>query len=151
MVNFICYYLYKIIIMFEITDKHSKNGEPKKFIINDDILVFLSKLVLFFLSFAVFKVDKWIHKERAKYNRLITSRSGQPNQEMAPTQRVTLERWSFYKDHLLEGKNRTSSNVSIMVCNWYCTYFCLSVCLSSCQCVSLYIGSCINVYSYIKN
>ncbi len=64
---------------------------------------------------AVFKVDKWIRKERAKYNRVMTTKSGQPNKEVPAGERATLERWSFYKDHLLASENMVSCDVSIVI------------------------------------
>ncbi len=70
---------------------------------------------MFILCVAVFKVDKWIRKERAKYNRIATTKSGQPRLELRPAEEATLKRWSFYKDHILEGKNRTSLDVSKFV------------------------------------
>ncbi len=72
---------------------------------------------MFIFSVVVFKVDKWIRKERAKYNRLATTKSGQQRVELKPSEQATLDRWSFYKDHLLEGKNRTSANVSKIIFN----------------------------------
>ncbi len=80
-------------------------------------------LTNFCFLFAVFKVDKWIKKERAKYNRVMTSKSGQPNKEVPPAELATLQRWDFYKDHLLEGQNVVSCDVST------CTNF-FWVCLS---------------------
>ncbi len=75
----------------------------------------------------MFKVDKWIKKERAKYNRVMTSKSGQPNKEVPPAELATLQRWDFYKDHLLEAQNVVSCDVSIFT-NFF--WVCLSLYLS---------------------
>ena len=105
------------------------------------------KILFCSLFVAVFKVDKWIRKERSKYNRLVTSKSSQPNKGVQPAELVTLQRWSFYKDHLLESENMISCDVSIVlnfyllrfvyVCLSLCLCFCLSVCLFVCVSVSL--------------
>ncbi len=91
--------------------------------------------------FAVFKVDKWIRKERAKYNRVMTSKSGQPNKEVPPAELATLQRWEFYKDHLLEGENMVSCDVS--TCTNFC--WCMSVVVSVCDSVYVVLVACASV------
>ena len=63
-------------------------------------------------SVAVFKVDKWVRAQRALYNRLMTTKSGQAHTDLSEAHAWTVKSWSFYKDHLLRAPSLVSHDVS---------------------------------------
>ncbi len=68
---------------------------------------------MFFFSVSVFKVDKWVRAQRALYNRLMTTKSGQGSTDLSAAHAWTVKAWSFYKDHLLKAPSLVSHDVSL--------------------------------------
>ncbi len=50
--------------------------------------------------------------QRALYNRLMTTKSGQGHSNMSAAHAWTVKAWSFYKDHLLKAPSLMSHDVS---------------------------------------